>query len=395
MAGRRQQGEGSLYHRKGRNQWVAVADLGWKPGPDGRARRDRREFTGATPGEALEKRQRFLGRVHDGFTLPRGRQPTVAEWVLHWCHHTAKASVDPNTWHRGYRQKCEDYIVPYFAHVKLTELSVEDVEDWHAELLARPKARGAGTLSASTVVTAHRIFSAALNEAVRRKRIPHNPCSIVPPPKAGRPAPEPPSAGEVDLLLEACREWPNGARWVLAITTGLRQGEALGLRWRDVRLTGPASVTVRQSQARIEGEFVHKDPKSEKSRRTVPLPAVAVEALKLHKERSARSISGLVFTRQPDADGHVGRKTRAGEPVHSKGDWSDWQALLKSLGLPHYRVHDLRHGYATELLEQGEDPRVVQELLGWSDSRMAEIYQHVRPATHARVVSALNRRFGS
>jgi integrase len=225
--------------------------------------------------------------------------------------------------------------------------------------------------------------------------VPFNPCSITPPPKADRPSPEPPSADEVDLVLAACAEWPNGARWVLAITTGLRQGEVLGLRWRDVRLRDPASVTVRQAQARIDCEWVHKDPKSEKSKRTVPLPAIAVPVLKAHKEQQAvADISGLVFLRRPDADGHVGRPTMAGKPVHSRADWQDWQDLLASVGLPHYRVHDLRHGYATELLEQGEDPRVVQDLMGWSTAAMAEIYQHVRPATHARVVSRLDARFG-
>jgi integrase len=377
VPGRRQQGEGSLYHRKERNQWVAVADLGWKNG-----KRDRREFTGPTPGDAMEKRDKFLDRRRDGFTLPRGRQPTVAEWVLHWCHVTAKAQVDPNTWHRSYRQKCEDYIAPYFEKVPLAELSAEDIEDWHAELLKRPKERGTGTISASTVTTAHRIFSSCLNEALRRRRMPFNPCSITPPPKADRPSPEPPAVDEVDLVLAACAEWPNGARWVLAITTGLRQGEALGLRWRDVRLRAPSSVTVRKPQSRIGGEWVYKDPKSEKSRRTVPLPAVAVPVLQAHKDGGVQDITGLVFTR-PN-----------GEPVHAKADWEDWQALLSSLGLPHYRVHDLRHGYATELLEQGEDPRVVQELMGWSTAAMAEIYQHVRPVTHARVLSVLDRRFG-
>jgi integrase len=212
--------------------------------------------------------------------------------------------------------------------------------------------------------------------------MPFNPCSITPPPKADRPSPEPPSVDEVDLVLAACAEWPNGARWVLAITTGLRQGEALGLRWRDVRLRAPSSVTVRKPQSRIGGEWVYKDPKSEKSRRTVPLPAVAVPVLQAHKDGGVQDITGLVFTR-PN-----------GEPVHAKADWEDWQALLSSLGLPHYRVHDLRHGYATELLEQGEDPRVVQELMGWSTAAMAEIYQHVRPVTHARVLSVLDRRFG-
>jgi integrase len=182
---------------------------------------------------------------------------------------------------------------------------------------------------------------------------------------------------------------------VLAITTGLRQGEVLGLRWRDVRLAAPAAVTVRKPQKRIGGEWVYSDPKSEKSKRTVPLPAVAVPVLRAHREQQGvASVSGLVFTRRPDAEGHTGRATMAGQPVHSRDDWQDWQDLLASVGLPRYRVHDLRHGYATELLEQGEDPRVVQDLMGWSTAAMAEIYQHVRPVIHARVVSALDKRFG-
>src|SRR6185503_5741325 len=123
----------------------------------------------------------------------------------------------------------------------------------------------------------------------------------------------------------------------------------------------PAAATVRHSLARVGGEWVRKEPKSRKSRRSVPLPDVAVKALKSHRERQAvTDIGGLVFT-QPD-----------GEPLHRRQDWRDWDRLLRSIGLPHYRVHDLRHGYATELLEQGEDPRVVQDLMGWSSAKMAE-----------------------
>ena len=377
MPGRRQQGEGSLYHRKDRNQWVAVAEL---PGKFGK--RDRREFTGPTSAEAIEKRARFLDRRRDGFTLPRGRQPTVSEWVLYWCHHTAKARLEPTSWN-SYRQKCEDHIAPFFEKVPLAELGVEDIEDWHAELLALPRQRGGGTLSAASVSMAHHVLSTCLNDAVRRRRVAFNPCSLVTPPQADREPPEPPSADEVDVLIAACRERPDGARWMLAITTGLRQGEALGLRWRDVRLAAPASVTVRRSQARVSGEWLYKDPKSRKSRRSVPLPAVAVEALRAHRERQqVTDIGGLVFTRP------------SGDPVHRRQDWRDWDALLRDIGLPHYRVHDCRHAFATELLEQGEDPRVVQELLGWSSAAMAQVYQHVRPVVHARVVERLDRRYG-
>ena len=107
MASRRQQGEGSLYHRKARGQWVAVADLGYRG-----KQRDRREFTGPSPEVALERRARFLASRRDGFTLPKGRAPTVSEWVLHWCHVIAKPKVDPNTWYRSYRQLRACVIAP-------------------------------------------------------------------------------------------------------------------------------------------------------------------------------------------------------------------------------------------------------------------------------------------
>lgn len=361
--------------RGGRSgQVVAVVVLGWKPN----GRPDRQEFTGQTVKEATDKRDAFLHRRRDGFTLPKGRQPYVSEWVEHWLWNVAKPKVDPNTFYRGYRQKCEDYIVPYFARVKLSELSEEDIEGWHQNLLARKSRRGGGTLSPSTIATAHRIFSACINVAVARRRLPHNPLSFVPPPRADQAPPEPPSAAEVQLVLDACRDWPDGARWVLAVCTGLRQGEALGLRWRDVKLAAPASVSVRQSLARIDGEQVLKAPKSAKSRRTVPLPGRAVTALKAHREaQEVADISGLVFPGRGDRD-----------------DWADWDDLLSSLELPHYRVHDLRHGYATILLERGVDPRVVQDLMGWSSAAMAQIYQHVRPVMHAQVTAMLDEALG-
>jgi integrase len=368
-----------VFRRSRDNRWVARAELGFLP--DGR--RDQRLFVRATPAEAIAARDQFMAARRDGFTLPKGRQPYVSEWVEHWLHNVAKARVSPHTWHSSYRQKAEDYIVPYFGKIKLAELTEEDIEAWHVQLTGRTTRLG-GPLGASTIVVTHRIFSSALKAAVTRGRMPRNPCSNVAPPQASRREIDPPTADEVQEILAACRQRPNGARWVLAVTTGLRQGEALALQWRDVRLTAPASVTVRHSAARVKGELVTKDPKSAKSRRSVPLPAVTVAALKQHREaQPVRGLrDGLVFT------------TAHGQPVHPRADWKDWAALLADLGLPHYRVHDARHAFATTLLEQGIDPRVVQDLMGWSTAAMAEVYQHVRPAMHARALAALDQAFG-
>src|SRR6266852_5202242 len=193
--GRRQHGEGSLYQRGRRGgragQWVAVADLGWRGG-----RRDRREFTGATPREAVGKRARFLDRRRDGFTMPKGRQPYVSEWMLHWLWNIAKRQVGPTTWEGSYRQKVTELICPYFERTPLPDLAEEDIEDWHRHLEARVSKRTGHPLSASTIAQAHRIMSRALKVAVTRGKLARNPCSNVTPPQAHRAEMQPPSAAE-------------------------------------------------------------------------------------------------------------------------------------------------------------------------------------------------------
>ena len=354
-------------------RWVAVADLGQHAG-----KRDRREFTGATPKEAMDKRDRFMDRRRDGFTMPKGRPAYVSEWMLHWLHNIAKRKVEPTTWHGSYRQKVTELICPWFERVPLAQLCEEDIEEWHRHLESVVSKRTGRPLSPSTIGQAHRIMSTAIKAAVARGKLPRNPLSNVTPPRADRPVPEPPSAAEVDAIIARCASWPNGARWVVALKTGLRQGEALALRWADVRLGDPATATVRMSAARVQGERIEKAPKSRKSKRTVPLTPAVVVALREHRRGQLAAIDGLLFT------------DSKGAPVHPRADWQDWQNLLTDLGLPHYRVHDCRHAVATMLLEQGTDPRVVQDLMGWSTLAMTEIYQHVRPALMARAMDALD-----
>src|SRR5487761_37050 len=378
MPKRRQHGEGSVFQRTRDGRWVARADLGWKDG-----RRDQRLFVAAGPEEAIEKRRKFLDARRDGFTPPKGRPATVAEWMRHWLHNVARREVQPTTWHGSYRQKTEELICPYFEHIALPDLTEEDIEDWHAQLEARVSKRTGRPLSAATIGQCHRIMSRALKVAVVRKRIGRNPCSNVSPPSADRERPVLPSAADVERILDRCETWPNGARWILAITTGIRQGEALGLEWQYVRLEPPAALRVEWSAAQVQGERVRKPPKSRSSRRPVPLPARGVAALAALKAgQQVRDLSGIVFT---DA---------AGRPVHPRADWQDWCNLLDDLGLPHYRVHGLRHVYATMLLEQGIDRRIVQDLMGHSSAALLDVYQDVRPVMHQLAADALDRALG-
>jgi integrase len=374
-ARRRQPGEGTVFRRSRDGRWVARADLGWYDG-----KRDRREFTGATAGEARQRREAFLALRRDGFTVPRGRAATVAEWMAHWITNIVPARIEATTLERSYRQRVRDLIIPYLGMIRLAELAEEDIEAWHASLARRRSPKTGEYLSASTITTAHRILGRALKDAVVRGKMPRNPCSNVSPPRIRRAEVHPPGPAEVARILARCETWPSGARWVLALATGLRQGEALGLRWLDVKLDGDASVSVRQTVTRAGGEWVFKAPKSEKSYRTVALPAVAVAALREHRRRQpVRSLQGLVFT------------SARGTPIHAKADLDDWHALLDDIGLPHCRVHDLRHAVATALLEMGTDVRVVQEILGHSSAAVTQgTYQHVREKLHQDAADSLN-----
>jgi integrase len=364
MARRRQAGEGSLYQRKSDGRWIATVHLGWQHG-----KRQRRVFTAATPAAAMKKRQDWLDKRKDGFTLPKGRPPTVAEWAEHWAVNVAKPRVEATTFHGSYEGKIRDHVIPFFSRIPLNELTEEDIESWHQHLGKK--------LSAASIVQCHRILSSAVKTAVIRGRIPRNPVSNVPPPQINHEA-RVPTAEEIALILERCRTWPNGCRWILAVATGARQGECLALRWSDMKLTEPASVTISRSAARVKGELVYKPPKSRQSRRTIQIGPATVAALKEHRKQQVASIDGLVFTYN-------------GGPVHQRRDWQDFQDLLADLKLPKYPVHSLRHAAATLLLEAGQDVRVVQAVMGHATPAFTQSqYQHVRPVLHQRAADAMD-----
>lgn len=274
---RRQHGEGSVYHRKSRDQWVAVADLGWRDG-----KRDRREFTGPTPEIAMGRRQAFLDRRRDGFTMPRGRQPFVSEWMLHWLHNIARRKVEASTWDRSYRQKVTDHVAPFFDRVPLADLDEELVDEWHLWL------EGKG-LSASTITQCHRILSAGIKQAVVRKRIVRNPLSNVTPPRiTTRPA-APPEEAEGAAILAVCETRRTGPRWIAAMETGIRQGEALGLLWPYVSLDAdPPAIDIQWALTRQPVRHGCDDPHAcGRAHHRYPCPAPCPKAARASGRRHA------------------------------------------------------------------------------------------------------------
>ncbi len=259
-ANRRQHGEGSLYQRGSDGRWVAVADLGWKGG-----QRDRRYFYGASPDEAMGGRDDFLDRRRDGFTLPKGRPPTLGEWAHHWLHKIIKDQVKERTW-LGYRSKVELHIVPYFTRTPLTNEAINEelIEEFkeHLQKLDAQGPRRNGKLSAKTITDIHRLLSQIINTAVIRGRLMRNPVSNVRPPRVEREEPMPPEEDEVHAILLECEDRRTGPRWITGLATGARQGEALGLLWPYVSLEDldDASVRIEWELARLPWQHGCDDP---------------------------------------------------------------------------------------------------------------------------------------
>jgi integrase len=199
------------------------------------------------------------------------------------------------------------------------------------------------------------------------------------------------TAAQARAVLAVATEDELAALWTAMLTTGLRQGELLALRWRDVDLDAGRlavvanSVRVTKRTRALLGlttaEPLRGDPKTARGRRVVELPAIAVEALRRHRQAaSVISVGGHVFTR-PD-----------GRILSVPTVWSRWRRLLERAGVPIVRPHDARHTVATLLLGSGVHPKLVSEMLGHASVGITlDVYSHTTAAMHRQAAHVLDR----
>jgi integrase len=369
----------------GRGYWEAFVWMGTRP--DGRP--DRRHVERKSRA-ARNRAVRDLERRRDaGAAGKPGRVPTVQEML------TRRLTVvlpqrgrAPRTI-EDYWSKCRNDIFPRWGGQRIDRMLPEYLEDGYAEML------DAGHAPAH-VRKVHAILSSAYEDEVKRQNVARNPCRLVVPPALGQQDKTPLTQAQARAVLAASTERRNAARWSVGLACGLRQGEALGLRWQFAdldrgelrvwwqlqRLTwkhgcqDPAGCRGRRGAdcpQRHGGGLVFREIK-ERRRKTVPVPAELAALLRAHRAAQAaeRLLAGnlwedhdLVFA-QPN-----------GRPVDPRADWQEWAGILADAGLPHLGVHAMRHSAATFALDEGVALAVVQEMLGHSDVRVTRGYTHV------------------
>jgi integrase len=386
MSGRRGHHEGSIRQRTTDGRWEVRIDLG--RGPNGKRRR--KSAFAPTQAAAITLLKQLNGRQVSG-GLTTTSTPTVATHLEQWFA-TNTDRWRPST-RRSYRAAIDHYLVPAFGSLRLEQLSPAKVQTWLTEQKNLHGARRRVTL-------AHAALRAALSEAQRLQLVPINAAALVrvPQPTTRRIAPL--DLAQSRAFLVAVGAHRLAALFSVALCGGLRLGEVCGLRWEDVDLATGA-VQVRQQLQKVGKRLVVQPLKTARSRRTLVLPQVCLDALTVHRTRQREErlkagaqwidSGGLVFTTfRCSAGRHVGT------PLHPRNVLRTLHALLVAAKLPRVRFHDLRHSAASLLIAEGVQLAEVSMLLGHSELRVtADLYSHLQQETAAKAATQMDRLFGA
>ncbi len=345
----------------------------------------RRTVYADTRKEAGEKLARALADRANGIVVD-DKNLTIGEYLDRWLSDAVRGTVRESTFSR------DKYLVTNHVKPSIGRLKLKNLNALHLQGLYRE--RQDSGLSPSTVQKIHHVLHKALGQAMRWDLIPRNPADLV---KAPRPTPKemhPLSAPEVRRLLVAATGDRLEALYVLAVHTGMRRGELLGLKCEDVDLDS-AAVRVLRTQTRTDNgrRLSLGEPKTTKSRRTVRLAPRALEALRSHRARQAEEKlkSGSLFQDQSLVFAGEG----GGLINPSNLRQRSFAPLVKRAGLPQITFHDLRHTCASLLFQMKVHPKFVQELLGHASVAITlDTYSHMLPGMGGEAAHALGEALG-
>lgn len=372
--GRRGRNEGSIRYRESDGRWEATVSVG-----DGTGRR--KSFYGKTRREVAAKLSAALRDLDQGLTLADERQ-TVVAYLTSWLA-TIEPTVDQAT-HLHHASNVRIHLVPAIGGIRLAQLRAQHV----AQLYAAKLASG---LSPTTVHHLHATLHKALEAAVRLGIVARNVSDLVDAPRIAERELHVLTAEQAKTLLAAVQGHRLEALYVLALVSGMRQMELLGLRWRYVELEAPGGAVLRVAAAlkrlKRTHEWAFAEPKTRGSRRTIALAPQTVEVLRRHR---ARQLQERLFVGEAWRDLDLVFATGDGGPLWPHNVYHQFHRFLATAGLPRIRFHDLRHTCATLLLAARVNPKVVSEQLGHASVAITlDIYSHVLPDMQQDAATAL------
>jgi integrase len=372
MPSKRGNNEGSITRRSD-GLWEARITL-----EDGK----RKSYYAKTRQAAARKLAAALSDQEAGLPV-LGSKQTVAQYLLSWLE-AAKPTLREKTW-RWYESFVRVHIVPAIGSIPVTKLTAQQVQ----LLYARKLEEG---LSSTSVHHLHAVLHRAFDAALRLGVVQRNVLDMVEVPRMRHHEMKTLSEEQAQHLLAVAQGERLEALYVLALATGMRQGELLALRWHDVDLDG-ATLQVRASVHYTKGGYIFDEPKTKYSRRRIALSRVAIEALREHRTRQLPERLALGPAWE-DLD--LVFPNTVGKPIDGVNLLPrDFRPLLERAGLPRMRFHDLRHTAATLLLGRGINPKVVSEMLGHSHvSVTLGIYSHVLPHMQQQAAEAMDLALG-
>ena len=301
---------------------------------------------------------------------------SLSSFLNHWLQEYCIPSLKRNTVN-GYRVNIEKHINPYIGKIPLYKLTPEHIESLYRQL----REKG---LSETSIRYVHNVLNCALNYAVKRRTIPHNILNYVVAPKRDSFNAATLTVNEAARLIDACAGTEIYLPILLAVLTGLRRGEVLGLSWADIDFHSNI-LSVNRTATYYKKELYLSDPKTNSSKRSLIIPSLLSDKL--------REYAAIPVNKQLNPNELVCCRSN-GLPISSAVLNKQFKKVLSESKLPNIRFHDLRHTYATLMLKQQVSPKIVSSMLGHSSIGITlDTYSHVITEMQSPAIIAIDNLF--
>lgn len=381
MGQKRGHGEGTIYQRLD-GRWTAQITTEIDPNTK---KQKRKTVYGKSKKEVLEKITSLqYQKQTTGFL--EVEKITLGQWMDRWLMDYMKGKLRPKTW-ESYESIIRNHIKPTLGNVVLQKLQGADIQKMYNEKLITGRIDEKGGISNRTVRYIHAVLRAGLKQALREGLVLRNVIDSTIPPSRKKKEVQVFTQEQASTFLQLAKDDKLYPAFLLEMGTGLRRGELMGLRWQDIDLT-TGIIQIRQSLVTTNKGLCVQEPKTQTSKRCIPLPAEVIKELKRHKAK--QNEEKLKYSKVYEDAGYV-FCWENGRVINPNILSRRFSALLKKAELPHLRFHDLRHTHATNLLLLGENPKVVQERLGHSSiSVTMDTYSHVTQGMQEQASSKID-----